>query len=168
MRYIKKLVALGIMLLVCSTCLFQNRNLRFTTIAQENFINYEEEHPGLVVIAGLDEIGTIIDSVLAEDLLLVNDLWELDYDRCFVIFALQGQKYQGGYSITVQRIVRQDNQISVYADFIVPQPNTRRIQAETSPYHLVSVEKQGEWGQDFQFVLLNDSESVAEVSLYIP
>lgn len=171
MRHPKIKILLGLLLFVITACQPQEGELSFETIAQgDGFYTgrgYGEEEPSILVIANVDEIDEPgLDVLFPTE--LADQLRQLDYNRFFAILALQGLKPQGGYSVTVQRIVRQDDQINVYAEFTSPEPGTRRIQAFTSPYHLVAVSKQGEWGQQMNFVLVTDSEEVAETSHFIP
>jgi hypothetical protein len=56
----------------------------------------------------------------------------------------------------------------VQAEFISPSPGTRRIQAFTSPYHLIAVSKEGTWEQQIRFVLMVNGEPVAETTHFIP
>lgn len=149
-------------------CNSQIGELSFETIAQSDIINYREENPALFVITNEDEIETLVPNVLAEDPVLVDRLRRLDYDRFFAILVLQGLKSTGGFGVTVQRISRENNEVTVQVQFIEPGPGTRITGAFTSPYHLVVVSKQGEWGQQIRFVLVADSEVIAETSHFIP
>lgn len=159
----------GVMLLFAIVaCKSQIGELSFETIAQSDIINYREEKPALFVITNDDEIDTLVPNVLAEDPALVDQLRQLDYDRFFAILVLQGLKSTGGFSVTVQRISRQNNQVTVQVQFIEPGPGTRITAAFTSPYHLIAVSKQGEWRRQIRFVLVADSEEVAETSHFIP
>lgn len=161
-------------LFIITACKSQEGKLPFETIAKSNdpdnlgLTIYREEEPTLLIIANDDEIDALVPTVLAEDPALVEQLRQLDYNRFFAVLVLQGLKHQGGYSVTVQRIVRQDNRVKVYAEFTEPAPGTRRIQAFTSPYHLVQASKEGQWGQEVTFVLVVNDESVAETTHFIP
>lgn len=168
------LLGLLVMVFVITTCSSQEGELPLETIAKsEGFgdfglTSYRQEEPALLIIASYDEVDTLVPTVLAEDPDLADQLRQLDYDGFFAILVLQGLKPQGGYSVTVQRVVQQDGQVNVYAEFTSPEPGTRRTQAFTSPYHLIAVSKRGEWGRHIRFVLVVDSEEVAETSHFIP
>lgn len=174
LRIARNLLGLLVMIFIITTCNSQEGELSFETIAKSKGFGdfgltiYREEEPALLIIANDYEVDTLVPNVLAEDPALVDQLRQLDYNRFFAILVLQGLKRQGGYSITVQRVVRQGDQVNVHAEFTEPEPGTRRIQAFTSPYHLIAVSKQGEWGQQFRFVLIADSEGIAETSHFIP
>ncbi len=171
MKYPKTTILLGLLLFVITACQPQERDLPFETIAQgDGFYTgrgYGEEKPSILVIANVDEIDEPgLDVLFSTE--LADKLRQLDYDRSFAILVLQGLKSTGGFSVTVQRISRQDNYVTVWVQFVEPALGTRRIAAFTSPYHLVAVSKQGEWGQQTHFVLVTDSEEVAETSHFIP
>lgn len=174
LRIARNLLGLLVMIFIITTCKSQERELSFETIAKSKGFGdfgltiYREEEPALLIIANDHEVDTLVPNVLAEDTALVDQLRQLDYDRFFAILVLQGLKSTGGFSVTVQRTSRQDNQITVWVQFVEPAPGTRRIAAFTSPYHLIAVSKQGKWGQQFRFVLIADSEEVAETSHFIP
>lgn len=173
-RIAGNLLGLLVMLFIITTCKSQEGELPFETIAKSNgpsnlgLTTYRRKESTLLIIANGDEVDALVPNVLAEDPTLADRLRQLDYDRFFAVLVLQGLKHQGGYSVTVQQVVRQDDQVNVYAEFTSPEPGTRRIQAFTSPYHLVAVSKRGEWGQQVHFVLAADSEEVAETSYFIP
>jgi len=82
--------------------------------------------------------------------------------------VLHGHVGSTGVSVIVEQITRQDKEVVVQAKFVRPAPGTRTMPAFTSPYHLVAVSKQGKWGQQIRFVLVTDSEEVAETSHFIP
>jgi hypothetical protein len=168
MKCSKITILLGLLLLVTTACQSRGQNLPFETIAQRDIINYREESPALFVIANDDEVDTLVPNVLAEDPALVDQLHQLDYERFFAILVLHGYVGSTGVSVTVQQITRQDNEVAVQARFVQPAPGTRTMPAFTSPYHLVAVSKQGEWGQQTRFVLVADSEEVVETSHFIP
>jgi len=171
MRWTKiaaNLLGVAILLFIAVACKPQMEELSFETIAQKDIINYREESPALLVIANNDEIDALVPNVLAEDPLLVDQLRRLDYDHFFAILVLQGQKGSTGYAVTVKQIVRQGNQVNIYAEVSGPEIGTRRKPAFTSPYHLIAVSKQRRWEQQIKFVLVVNDKSVAEATHFIP
>lgn len=167
-RIAKNVLGLMMLLFIITACKPQIEELSFETIAQRDFINYREENPALFVITNDDEIETLVSNVLAEDPALADQLRQLDYDRFFAILVLQGRKGSTGYAVTVKQIVRQGNQVTIDAEFVEPLPGTRRNPAFTSPYHLVAVSKEGQWGQEIKFVLVVNGATVAETTHLIP
>jgi len=171
MKYPKITILLGLLLFVIAACQPQEGELPFETIAQgDGFYTgqgYGREEPNLLVIAGPDEVekpGLGVQFPLE----IVDQLRQLDYDRYFAILVLHGHVGSTGVSVIVEQITRQDKEVVVQAKFVRPAPGTRTMPAFTSPYHLVAVSKQGKWGQQIRFVLVTDSEEVAETSHFIP
>jgi hypothetical protein len=162
------LLRLLLLLPLITACQPKEQDLAFETIAQSDIINYREEKPALLVIAKADEINPLVQNVLAEDPALTTQLRQLDYDRVFAILVFQGRKGSTGYIVTVRQITRQGNQVTVKAEFVEPSLGTFIKPAFTSPYHLVAVSKQGKWGQQIRFVLMTDTQIVAESSHFIP
>jgi hypothetical protein len=166
MKYLKIVILLGI--LVFSTACQSDGKLPFKTIAQDDGgWGYMGEKPTLLIITDPVEIATSELEIHIPSGLAVK-LRQLDYDRFFAILVLQGLKSTGGFSITVQRLSRENHQVTVWGQFVEPGPGTWVTGAFTSPYHLIAVSKRGEWGQLINFVLVADSEEVAEISHFIP
>ncbi len=171
MKHSKIAMLLGLLLLAITACQPQEEKLPFETIAQgDGFFtgrSYGGEEPNLLIITEPNEVDSPgLDVEFPSE--LANQLRHLDYDRFLAVLVLQGLKHQGGYSVTVQQIVRRDDRVNVYVEFTSPEPGTRRIQAFTSPYHLVVVSKEGKWGRQIKFILISDSEPVAEAAYFIP
>lgn len=159
----------GVMLLFAVVaCKSQLEELPFETLAQRDVINYREENPALFVITNDDEIETLVSNVLAEDPALVDQLRQLDYDRFFAILVLQGQKGSTGYAVTIKQIIRQGGRTMIKAEFVEPSPGAFIKPAFTSPYHLVAVSKERQWGQEVTFVLVVNGKTVAETTHFIP
>ncbi len=157
-----------LLLLTLMACSSQEQDLPFDTIAQRGIINYRKQQPALFVIAKAEDVDGLVASVLAEDPQLTKQLFALDYDGVFIILALHGYIGATGYSITVQRVTRQGDQVTVWAERVSPGPETRRSPLFTSPYHLVAVAKSGGWGKQMRFVLMDGDQPVAESQHFIP
>lgn len=161
----------GLLLLTITACQPGEQQLLFETVAQgDGFYTgqgYGAAEPSLLIIADPDEVDKPgLDVKFPTE--LADELRQLDYERVFTVLVLQGLQRAGGYSVTVQQVIRRNGQVTVYADFNNPAPETFRHQAFTSPYHLVTVSKEGEWGQQITFVLIANGEPVAEVAHFIP
>ncbi len=159
---------LGLLVLWFILSQLQGQELAFETIAQRDVINYREEKPALLVIVKATEVDDLSKNIFAEDRELAVQLHTLDYDRSFAVLVLQGQKRIGGYSVIVQQIRRQGNQVTVKAQLVEPGLGSRIFGAFTSPYHLVAVFKQGAWGQPIRFVLVGNGNIVAEATHVVP
>ncbi|MGQ9482320.1 MAG: protease complex subunit PrcB family protein, partial [Chloroflexus sp.] len=168
MQSVKITILLGLLLLATTACQSQEQELPFESIAQRDIINYREESPHLFIVANDEDIGTLSRNVLAEDPTLAEQLSQLDYDLTFAVLVLQGQKGSTGYTVNIKQVVRQGNRVTIKAEFVEPSPGAFIKPAFTSPYHLVAVSKEGQWGQEVTFVLVVNDESVAETTHFIP
>ncbi len=147
------------------------QDLPFETITQgDGFYTgqgYGREEPNILVIAGPDEVDKPgLEVQFPSE--VAHQLRQLDYNRSFAILVLQGRKPSSGYQVTIRQIAQQGDKVTIKAEFTEPQPKTFTHPAFTSPYHLVSVSRQGRWGQQIHFVLLTDDEEVAETFHLIP
>ncbi|MGQ9503220.1 MAG: protease complex subunit PrcB family protein [Anaerolineae bacterium] len=168
---IKNIILLVALLFISAACHSREQNLPFETISQGDGFHtgkgYGQEEPNILIIAGSNEVDQPgLDIQFPAE--ISDQLRRLDYDQTFAILVLQGQKRISGYSITLQRIVYQNDQITVEAEFVEPALGSRIHPAFTSPYHLVAVSKEGKWGQQVKFVLMRDSQPVAETTHFIP
>lgn len=166
-RLATNLLGLMMLLFTLAACKPQSEELSFETIAQSDGFytgrGYGGEEPALLVIASPEEIDKPgLDVQFPSE--LADQLRTLDYTRNFVVLVLQGQKRSTGYAVTVKHIVRQGNQVTIEAEFVEPSPDTFRKPAFTSPYHLVAVSQEGQWGQEIKFVLVVNGETVAETT----
>lgn len=55
------------------------------------------------------------------------------------VAAFQGEQISGGFSIQIERIERNGDQLVVHAKFIEPAPGSMNTMALTSPVHVVSI-----------------------------
>ena len=92
----------------------------------------------------------------------------LDYDAYFVIAVFQGRKPTTGYDIQIERITRLESKVTIQARFSEPKPDAEKAPEETSPYHLVQVQKTGTWGRSITFSLVVDNVVVASLSHHVP
>lgn len=171
LRIATNVLGLMMLLFALAACKPQIEELSFETIAQgDGFYTgrgYGEEKPALLVIASPEEADKPgLDVQFPSE--LADQLRTLDYTGNFVALVLQGQKRSTGYAVTVKQIVRQGNQVAIDAEFVEPLPGTRRNPAFTSPYHLVAIVKDGQWGQEVKFVLVVNGATVAETTHFIP
>jgi hypothetical protein len=64
--------------------------------------------------------------------------------------------------------MRSENVVTVYADFLELPENMERAATVTYPYHLVAIEKTGEWAETITFNLVVDQALVLSISHFIP
>ena len=103
---------------------------------------------------------------------VLDRLWislqDVAFDSYFVFSAFQSYRGCIGPTVEIKQIIRQSNIVHVYAYFteVLPQEPCRT--EATSPYHLVKVRKEGNWADEFTFVLYDNDQPVAETKHFIP
>jgi len=153
--------ALGAILPACGP---RQTELTFTTIEQEDASRtgkyHESREPAMIIIATPQELTQLDDLVNPEAL---EHLMEMDYGRYFALAVFQGRKDTGGYGVDIERIISQDNQITVEVNFQEPLPEFERTLVVTSPYHLVEVEKPAALENRQSFVLRENGNTVITI-----
>lgn len=153
---------LFLVVILLGACTPQEEELPFETIEQADYSRrYEDRETGLVIVTNVDEANQL-DSWVSS--LALEQLREINYERFFVVVAFLGWQPTGHEGIRIERIVRQGNTVSVYAQVGRPTGETE----ETSPYHLVRVQKVGRWGTSINFALVIEETTVASQSHYVP
>ncbi|HEX7974069.1 MAG TPA: protease complex subunit PrcB family protein [Anaerolineales bacterium] len=74
-----------------------------------------------------------------------DQLQNSDYNSYYFIAVFQGYQSTGGYGVNILRIVRENNDITVQTNFLIPQPDTVTTTVITSPYELVKIRKLGDY-----------------------
>ncbi len=125
--------------------------------------------PALVVVANQAE-NRVLDDFFYTDALerLQEYPQQVDYSEYFVLAAFRGYEGCGGPIIEIKQIIRQSNVVQMYA-YLPDYPRNLACPAEaSSAYHLVKVRKEGQWNDEFTFVLYDNEKPVAEVKHFIP
>jgi hypothetical protein len=152
-----------------SACQPKEIDLHFETIEQRDSFDSRQiqkhQSPGLIVVITPEE-AALLSSLVTPT--AQEQLQNLNYEAHFVIAVFQGRKPSTGYSVKIERIVREGNKVSIYAQFLEPKPDQAKADIDTLPYHLVRIQKAGKWGQEVTFELIVKGSIVASVSQYIP
>ena len=139
--------------------------LPFETVVRASDSFYEDKQPEVMVIANQDQVRDLSVTLWPE---LLSEVSTVDFSNYFVVVAFHGFRPDGCCHIEVKQLVRQDKQVDVYAYFTEKPPGAPRTAATISPFHAVKVRKEGSWGDEFTFVLYDNSRPVAETKHYIP
>ncbi len=157
------------LLLGLSACKSQETNLPFEILEQEerNLTGqiYEAREPGLIVVAQPDEVAELDDWVTETS---KEQLQVMDYDAYFALVVFQGMKPTDGYGVRIERVVREGNEVTIYAQFQEPHPDQRKNDIVTSPYSLIQVQKTDTWDQNIKFNVIVDDSVVISASHSIP
>ncbi len=144
--------------------------LSFETIEQdiycpESGVLNESHEPGLIIVSQAEERDRLVNLINS------GSMWQLrrlDYGQYFALAAFQGRKGSIGYEIQIDQISREGNTVNVYARLNEPEPNTNVGATVTSPYHVVKVQKTGEWDQEITFNLFSGNTLVASLVQAMP
>jgi hypothetical protein len=155
---------LGLGLVIVGYGTATSQELPFETIEQSpGPLLWESQQPGLLIIATGEEAEDAAQFVNDEAALALS---RLDFTRHFAILAFRGRQPTGHDGFRVERVVRQGNEVVLDA-----QPGLRSGHTLiTSPYHLIKVRKEGQWGRTFTFKLYfgEDGQAVAAAAHFIP
>ncbi len=161
-RVLLVLISIWLSILVLSACKSQEVELPFETIERSDYSpQYENKEPSLTVVANLDNVEELEEWITPK---AIEQLRKTDYKTHFAIAAFLGWQSTGHEGIRIEQIVRRGNSVSVYALVGNPTGETE----VTSPYHLVKVQKVGQWGSEVDFTLMFEENVVSSRSLYIP
>jgi PrcB C-terminal len=145
--------------------------LHFDTIDSTDFstgyIVFESSEPGMMVFTNPEDAGNLQLNT-PDDIEPKLKLEELDYSKYFALMVLEGEKPTTGYSVKIASMMRSGKVVTVYADFLEFPENMERADVVTYPYHLVAIEKTGEWAETITFNLVVDQVLVASISHFIP
>ncbi len=120
---------------------------------------------GLIVIARPEDVAELGNKIRVET---KAELEVINYSSNFALVVFQGWKPSTGYMVTIDRITRNQETVNVYVLIREPALHEKVNETVISPYHLVKVQKSGEWGGNFTFNLIESKAVVASISHYIP
>lgn len=156
------LIAVATLLLGLTACQPpESEQLSFETMVQESspgsIRQWEGKEPKLLIIASTQDIEEAKPFVTAEAL---TTLQQMDFTTHFAVLAFRGLRGSAPVRFKIERVVRQGNEIVLYAQAGTEGPNSE----ESSPYHLIKVKKEGNWNADFTFNLYFNQEGSAVTS----
>jgi len=118
------------------------RELTFETIEQivtlDVFKQWQDKEPGLLIIAGPDDLAEAEQFITSEALLALS---HLDFTTHLAIIAFRGWIPTGGGFVRIEHVRHQGNEISIYAQTTLNNPLGGGPAVETSPYHLIKMSK---------------------------
>lgn len=139
--------------------------LPFDTIEQQSIAGYtmlfEDTQPALKIITSPEDVDSLDGLITVE---AQRQLQEMDYNTHFAVITFLGQQSTSHGGVSIQRIVRQGNDISISAKAGRPMGDP----VVTSPYHLVRVEKTGRWNATISFAFVIEGKTIATESKFVP
>jgi len=122
-----------------------------------------DEKPGLLIVASSQAI-TQASQYITDD--AIRTLQHMDFSDSFALLAFHGRRGNLHDGFAIQKVLKQNEHIYVFT-----RPTQEGPQLIiSSPYHLISIKKNGDWGQTFVFHLYVDNKesNATLVSSYIP
>ena len=161
-------IVVAALLLGLMACKPQETKLSFEAIEQGIGYDSSKQQWGgreskLLIIASAQDIEEARQFVTDEALAALQ---QMDYTTHFAVLAFRGLQTSSHEGFKIEQIGRQRNEIHLYA-----QPGANGPDAVmTSPYHLIEVKKEGQWGGNFTFNLYFDQagRAVASTARHIP
>ena len=147
--------------------------LPFETVAEDyGFFGgqgYVSEEPNLIVITtpeGVDSPGLGVEFGPE----LSSKLRDLDYEHRIAIVVLRG--LIGGtsseFTVDILQITRSGSRVILKTHFGTPGPGKGSLPATSSPYHIIALSKEGQWGQDIHFILEVDGKKAQALVKFVP
>jgi hypothetical protein len=144
-----------------------NGDLAFVTVEQARSPGLRSDffpraEPGLLVLTRRQDIPNAQPYLRKTGL---DGLRTLDWDTNFVIVAFRGYQAETVSNFAIERIVRQDAEVRIYASpgFVDEEG------IPTSPYHIVAVRKVGRWQGELTFRLFLDTAGeAAQITKVVP
>lgn len=130
------------------------RDLPFETIERSDYSEYYQFHPTepqrLLLITSAEGASRLTGWVSPQ---AQQALAQLDYQRYFAIALFRGHFGSSGYDVIIQRVTRWGEGLVVHVQFWAPSPYYAVTAANSKPYHVVKVLRDGGSLQEAELVL---------------
>jgi hypothetical protein len=159
------------MVILLSACVPQEISLPFQTVEKEvgtraGAQRYEDKQPDLMIVATADEISSLLPYLAPESRSVLTDT---DFDRYFVVTVFQGLKPTYDYAVQIDRVAYSDKNVKIFSQFLEPSKGQMVHPAQSSPYHVVKVEKpHALTGKEVEFTLVVADDKVLTVTHHLP
>lgn len=114
-----------------------------------------QDVPNLIVIASPGEISPPIPEFEFSDI-MVTQLNAVDYEQYFAVLILVGQITDG----TITEVSRTDGKVFIKVKGYTVGPGSYKLKGYSLPYQLISVEKEGPWDIDIEFILEEENGNI--------
>jgi hypothetical protein len=169
-RLVISLIFITVAILL-NACVAQEVSLPFTTVEKEvgtraGAQRYEDKQPNLMIVATADEISSLIPYLAPE---FRSVLAGTDFDRYFVIAVFQGLKPTYDYEVQIDRVAYSDKNVRIFSQFLEPTKGQMVHPVQSSPYHVVKVEKPHALaGSEVEFTLVVADDKILTVARRLP
>jgi hypothetical protein len=125
-------------------------DLPFETVERDDWSKEPVYEQRLVLVTNQAELERLKNHISTE---AMGHLSDLDYEKYFVIAVFRGGKPTTRYDVEIERVVKQDDKIVVYALLWEPAPYTGFSETETAPYQVVKVQRPVGLVNEFELLL---------------
>jgi len=149
-------------------CKPRETKMSFETIEQNEYIEssgYSGDEIQLKIVSSTDEVNEL-GTWVSED--SRSKIRELDFTSEFALAVFRGKMPSSGYNIEIVKVARQNTVVNLQIILLDPIPEIQKNDIETSPYHLVKIEKDGKWNEVITFNLINEGAQIQSLAHFIP
>jgi len=136
MRTVMLALALSTLVSCHSAAVSSDDGLKFRTLKSGSQARHNAPGRQIVVAPTAESYARLWSSMVGE-----GGAPPVDFEKEVAVFIMAGQKPTGGYSVAVKSVAREDNTLVVDAPVKSPPPDAMTIQALTSPYAVIAVDK---------------------------
>lgn len=121
--------------------------------------------PKVEVISQSSEATALEEQVYSG---ILHEITNTDFSTHLVMIVFQGYQGATDYSVRIKEVRRQGNSITVYAEFLTPDPQGGISPIATSPYYVLKVTKVPDLRGDFTFILVANGKEIERQQHFIP
>jgi len=118
--------------------LLSGNQFPFQSIVKGYRLGSAMSEPTLIVAYDEATMNDLISQLSAKDQLLVE---EVDIEKELIIAVFEGVKPSGGFSLTIENMFVSDDKLTVKLLLQENDPDFPKIEAVTTPYHVVKVDR---------------------------
>ncbi|NPV60334.1 MAG: protease complex subunit PrcB family protein [Actinobacteria bacterium] len=116
----------------------------------------ENALPECLVITDADELQRLISLSLFQE-----PLGEVDFSHSLVIAVMLGPRDTGGYAVSITHVYQGGPEVRVELELVEPEPGSMNAQVLTSPYHLVTADRDSfQPGGSLLFTFLDQNDNI--------
>lgn len=146
-----------------------NQEMLFETLDQKDrpgtTEGYKSANPSIILLTNEND-NHLVENLVSEN--AFGLLQNIDYGKFLCIGVFQGVKPTNGYKVTIEKVVRKENSISIQATLLEPSSDTKKSDIITSPYHLIKIEKGDGLKGSFTINLVVENQEILSTNIEVP
>jgi hypothetical protein len=150
------------------TPVIEGTPLPFETIDQSEYgpggdSAYASEQPWIEILQQAGDLEAIKGKISRDALELLR---QVDFQSHIVVGVFQGLKPTDDYGVDILAVDRMEMRVSIYAEFIAPEPRMEARAIETVPYQLIKLDRKGLAGSRV-FELIVEGTTILRVEVTV-